>query len=130
MRMMFSFGRAYVQEINPSTFTIEQHSQICVCKFCNHRLGADEATQRTWDDLLTTIRGLDVNHVVLDLSNVVFLSSTSLGKLISLQVKLRQRNAKLTLCGLSDDIAGVFQVSRLNQVLDCRKTVDEILITG
>jgi len=57
----------------------------------------------------------------LDLANVRFLSSTWLGKFITILKSLRASGGRLTLYNTEAQIYEVFEVTRLTQLLDVRR---------
>src|SRR4051794_17807172 len=63
----------------------------------------------------TLIEVIDDGHVhlVIDLSEVVFLDSTGLGVLISLLHRLRSRDGSLALAGAKDRVYKVFHTTQL-----------------
>lgn len=56
----------------------------------------------------------------LDLSNVRYVSSMGLAKLVSLYKKLRAGGRQLTLCNVEDGVYEAFQVTNLTALLDVR----------
>lgn len=65
----------------------------------------EEAMVRRWSDL------------VLDCSQVEFLSSLGLGSLIRLDRQLRPSGGRLRLCGLNPHLREVFAITRLDRVM-------------
>jgi len=59
--------------------------------------------------------------LVLDFSGVEFFSSAAIGKLISLNGKLKTRDGVMKLCNVRPDILDVLHVCRLDSVFDIRR---------
>jgi anti-sigma B factor antagonist len=79
----------------------------------------DEATARAvGQELLDVASGLGGGVLILDLGSVTYLTSTMLASLLDLQKKLRAAGGRLRLHNLTPTILEVFQVTRLNQVLE------------
>ncbi len=57
-------------------------------------------------------------RVVVDFSEVKFLDSASLGRLIRLHMQLTQIGGRIRLEGLSDDIRRVFDLTKLTDMFD------------
>jgi anti-sigma B factor antagonist len=55
----------------------------------------------------------EIYHIIIDLTNVNYISSRGLGILVDIHKKC-QKNGKLVLCGLSDDVMSVFKLTVLN----------------
>jgi anti-sigma B factor antagonist len=66
-------------------------------------------------------------HLVVDLSEVVFLDSTGLGVLIGLLHRLRSRDGSLVLAGAKDRVYKVFHTTQLTKVLTFTDTVDDAM---
>jgi anti-sigma B factor antagonist len=55
----------------------------------------------------------NIFNMIIDLSNVNYISSRGLGILVDIHKKC-QKTGKLILCGLSDDVMSVFKLTVLN----------------
>ena len=62
---------------------------------------------------------------VLDFSNVVHMSSSALGMLITLHKRVREKKGQLRLCGIQAPIYEVFVITRLNEIFDISETVED-----
>ena len=58
--------------------------------------------------------------IVLNFTNVEFLSSAALGKLITLDRKVKAHQGRLKLSNIRPEILEVFQITKLNKVFDIR----------
>jgi anti-sigma B factor antagonist len=65
--------------------------------------------------------------VLLDFSNVEFMSSAMLGLLGQLHRKISAGQGRLKMCGIAPGILEVFQVTKLNKVFDIRPDAAEAL---
>jgi anti-anti-sigma factor len=65
--------------------------------------------------------------LALDFSGIEFLSSSALGKFISLHGKLRSRGGAMKLCNLQPQILDVFLICRLDRLFDIKKDLPEAL---
>lgn len=64
-------------------------------------------------------------HLVLDLSETVFLDSTGLGVIVGLLHRLRTRDGSLAIAGARDRVDRAFQISKLNQIITMTETVSD-----
>ncbi len=55
-------------------------------------------------------------HVVLNFSQVTYINSSNLAQLLKLKKVLTERDAKLRLCTVSEQVHSVFQVTGLDKV--------------
>jgi anti-sigma B factor antagonist len=67
-------------------------------------------------------------HLVIDLSETVFLDSTGLGVLVGLLHRLRSRDGSLAIAGARDRVYRAFQISKLTQVLTLTDTVEDGIV--
>ncbi|MEW5819007.1 MAG: STAS domain-containing protein [Cyanobacteriota bacterium] len=68
----------------------------------------------------------NIFHMIIDLSNVTYISSRGLGILVDIH-KSCQKKGKLILCGLSEDVMSVFKLTVLNNFFIIVKDMEEAL---
>ena len=64
----------------------------------------------------------DCLKLVLNFFDVAFLSSAMLGKLVTVNKKMAEKNGVLRLCEMSPNVRQVFKLTCLDQILDIRET--------
>jgi anti-sigma B factor antagonist len=69
-------------------------------------------------ELSQLIASTGVRNVLLDLEPVSMVSSVMLGKLISLQSRLKSNGARLVLCSLHPQVQEICAITNLNQLFD------------
>jgi anti-sigma B factor antagonist len=62
--------------------------------------------------------------VILDLSEVQFLDSSGLGALIAI-LKTRNESSELILCGLSQNVERVFELTKMNKTFKVKASPEE-----
>ncbi|MFN0054612.1 MAG: STAS domain-containing protein, partial [Planctomycetales bacterium] len=73
---------------------------------------------------------VDEDHrkkIVLDFTNVEYLSSAALGKLITMDKKVKASGGKLRLCSIRADILEVFKITRLDKLFTIRDDREKAL---
>ncbi len=65
--------------------------------------------------------------VVLDLSNVTFMPSMTLGALIELANRCKSQQRRLVLVGMTASIKDVFKLSALNNFFEIRDCVEDVM---
>jgi len=68
----------------------------------------------------------NIFSLIIDITNVNYISSRGLGILVDIHKKC-QKNGKLVLCGLSDDVMSVFKLTVLNNFFIIVDTQDEAI---
>jgi anti-sigma B factor antagonist len=91
----------------------EERDGVIVVQFKEGRL-LDETLIRDIGKELISLAESDEPKLVLTFSNVEFLASAMLGKLITLQRRVQQNNGALGFCSIPADTYEVFRISKLD----------------
>jgi anti-sigma B factor antagonist len=67
---------------------------------------------------------LDCPHLVLDFGGIRYLTSTTLGTLVSLNRKARSEGGRLALCNVGPEVAEVLAVTRLDSLLAVERAAE------
>lgn len=70
---------------------------------------------------------LDRKQLVLDFSNVRFLSSQTLGVLLTLRKKLQIIKGRMVICGLRKQLYEVFRISKLDKLFEFQPDEEKAL---
>src|SRR6516165_5727989 len=95
---------------------VEDVGDIAVVNFIDKKILDEQNIQMIGDDLFRLVDELGRRKIVLNFSNVEFLSSAALGKLITLNRKVQAVRGKLVLCGISKEIKEVFEITKLDKL--------------
>jgi anti-anti-sigma factor len=68
------------------------------------------------DEFLALYEQSGAVHVIIDMDKVTYLSSAGIRPLLSLNKKVREREGRLILTGMTSDVKGVFIATRLIDV--------------
>lgn len=79
------------------------------------------------EELYELVEQKDRKKLVLDFSNVKFLSSSALSVLITLHKKAVQLKGQVILCDLRDDLKKVFEITRLDKMFTFCPSREEAL---
>lgn len=74
--------------------------------------------------LYSTISNASDQIVVLDMANVEFISNGGLRAVLAGMKKCQEARCKLRVAGLNSVVEELFQISRVNTVVDCFDAVD------
>jgi anti-anti-sigma factor len=106
---------------DPSLLQEEADDEVTVVHFAGRNVWLVEETLRhIQGQLFALATGPSRADVLLDFSNVEYLSSQALGTLVSLHKKLLAGGRYLSLRNLSPPVLEVFTVARLDRLLDLR----------
>ena len=106
---------------------IDDVGDVTVARFIDKKILDENNIQKIGNQLFGLIDEDARRKIVLDFSNVEYLSSAALGKLITLNNKMKKAKGKLRLCGIRPDIYEVFAITKLNTVFDIHDDRDQAL---
>ena len=111
----------------PSGLVVSQYQGVAVVNFRDSSILDGAAVQSIADELYELVDQQAQRKIVLDFSQVRFLSSMMLGVLISLQKKSQDIKGKMVLCGLRADLYRVFEIMKLDKMLTFAKDEAEAM---
>lgn len=100
-----------------SRISHEDVGGVCVVHFADRRLTSESDLDRVGAELHRLVDELGKRKLLLNFANVERKSSAMLGKLASLNGRLRERGGKLVLCGISPGIMEAYRITRLDSIL-------------
>ena len=95
---------------------IEQVGDVTVARFIDKKILDETNIQIIGNQLFGLVDEDGREKIVLDFANVEYLSSAALGKLITLDKKVKAAKGKLRLCSIRPDIYEVFAITKLNKL--------------
>jgi anti-sigma B factor antagonist len=95
---------------------IEEISDITIAKFIDKKILDENNIQVIGNQLFGLIDEERRLKIILDFSNVEYLSSAALGKLITMEKKVKAAKGKLRLCCIRPEIYEVFAITKLNRL--------------
>ena len=106
---------------------IEEVGDITVATFVDKKILDEGNIQIIGNQLFSLVEEDGREKIVLDFSNVEYLSSAAIGKLITMDKKVKSAKGKLRLCSVRPDIYEVFAITKLNKLFDMRDTREQAL---
>lgn len=104
---------------------VSAHGPVTIAQIVDKKMLDESAIQEMGTEILSLIEQDGHRSLALDFSRVEYLSSAALGKLITLDRKMKGHRGRLSLCSIRPEILEVFQITKLNKVFDIRKDVAE-----
>ena len=96
---------------------------IAICR--DMKLNDDLVIQEWGDQLLDLLENQKVTKLLVNFERVLFMSSSALRALITLNKKAKDYGASLVLCNIDDNIMEAFRITRLDTVFQIKKTEEE-----
>jgi anti-sigma B factor antagonist len=106
---------------------VEEVNGVTVAKFTDKKILDESNIQIIGNQLFSLIDDDHRKKVVLDFANVEYLSSAALGKLITLDKKVKADKGELRLCTIRKDILEVFKITRLDKLFKIFDTREKAL---
>ncbi len=95
---------------------IEQIGDVTIASFNDKKILDETNIQIIGNQLFGLIDEGGCNKIILNFSNVEYLSSAALGKLITMDKKVKVAKGELRLCSIRPDIYEVFAITKLNKL--------------
>ena len=94
---------------------VESIGDVTVVNFVDRKILDEQNIQVIGEQLFSLVDEEGFKKVLLNFSNVEYLSSAALGKLITLNKKLQGVGGKLILCNIDPQIFEVFEITKLDR---------------
>ncbi len=106
---------------------IEEIGAVTVARFVDKKILDETNIQLIGNELFALVEEQGRRKIIVDFSNVEYFSSPALGKLITLDKKVKAAKGKLRLCSIRPDIYEVFAITRLNKLFDIKDNREQAL---
>lgn len=106
---------------------ISQDGHVLVFSFRRRKLLDESTIQQTGHEMFESIASHPNTHVVVDLAGVEFLSSSMLGKLITVHKKLLAKGRLMAFSSMNPEIYEVFEITKLKLLFEFFETADEAI---
>jgi anti-sigma B factor antagonist len=106
---------------------VNEISGVTVVHFVDRKILDEANIQELGQELFELIEEQGKKSLLLNFSTVEFLSSAALGKLITLDKKVKAHAGKLKLSNIRPEIYEVFKITKLNKLFDIKEDEAEAL---
>ena len=106
---------------------VSEVGDVTVVRFRDRKIIEDINIQELGREMFRLVEVDHRERLVLNFSAVNFLSSAALGKLITLDKKMKARGGALKLSNIRPEIYEVFAITRLDRLFDIKKDESEAL---
>lgn len=93
---------------------------VTVVRFLDRKILEESSIQELGNELFRLVEDEKKSKLVLNFTKVDFLSSAALGKLITLDKKVKAASGKLKLSNIRPEIYEVFAITKLNKLFDIK----------
>ena len=108
--------------------SVDYTDKAVIIKFTDEKILEDKDIAAIRDAIMSVVEQTQRINLVLDFSNVKFLSSAVLGLLIRVSKKVYERDGQLRLCNINPKIYEIFKITRLTKTFDIYKDVESAFV--
>jgi anti-sigma B factor antagonist len=106
---------------------VTNNNDVAIVSFNDKKILDEASIQELGAELFGLVEQRNMGDILLNFTNVEFLSSAALGKLITLDRKVKASKGRMKMCNIRPEIFEVFQITKLNKVFDIRKDEAEAM---
>ena len=99
---------------------VDQVGNVTVVRFRDHKIVEDINIQQLGQEMFHLVEVGNHDKVLLNFASVDFLSSAALGKLITMDKKMKAHGGTLKLSNIRPEIYEVFAITKLNRLFDIK----------
>ena len=104
--------------------SVEYSENATVIAFTDEKILEEKDVQALQESIMSVIESASGGiKLILDFSNVQFLSSAVLGLLIRISKTVYERDGQLKLCSINPKIYKIFKITRLTKIFDIYKDI-------
>jgi len=106
---------------------VKDVGEVAIVTFVDKQFLERDLIRRVGEEMFSLVEEHGCTKVILDFCKVTYVDSIMLGKLITMDKKVKIAKGKLRLCNMRPDIYEVFAITRLNLLFDMRDTREDTL---
>ena len=106
---------------------VSKKGDVTVVRFNDRKILDEAGILQFGAELFSLVEQDNRKSILLNFDGVEFLSSAALGKLITLDRKVKSHKGRLKMSNIRPEILDVFAVTKLNKVFDIRDGEEEAL---
>ncbi len=104
---------------------VEAVDDVTVVTFKDKKILDEAVIQEVGDQLFSLVDKQYKTRLLLNFENVEYLSSAALGKLITLNKRVKEENGELKLCNIIPEIYEVFRITKLNRLFEIYEEMEQ-----
>jgi len=110
-------------EIKPK-IGVQYSDNATIVSFTDEKILEERDIKALQDSIMSVVEQAERIKLILDFSNVRFLSSAVLGLLIRISKRIYEKDGQLKLCNINPKIFEIFKITRLTTTFDIYKDVE------
>ncbi len=126
-RALRGVGRSVRQMAVHRRVEVSEVGDVTVVRFVDRKILEEANIQEMGHELFQLVEQENRKQLLLNFGNVDFLSSAALGKLITLEKKIKSHGGQLKLSNIRPEIYEVFLITKLNRLFDIKDDESDAL---
>jgi len=106
---------------------VEYSENATIISFTEEKILEEKDINSLQESIMSVIEQTERINLILDFSNVKFLSSAVLGLLIRISKRIYEHDGRLRLCNIDPKIYEIFKITRLTKTFDIYKNVESAI---
>jgi anti-anti-sigma factor len=102
-----------LSDFKPRYLKLAEHDDVVVAMVGITQINDEENIEELGHELFAVVDQYGFRKVVLDLTGVQYITSSVVGKMITMHRKLHRINGQLVICNLTKGVEGVLSASRM-----------------
>ncbi len=115
------------QRLTVDETEVDEVGRVTLVRFREKQISDMIEIERLGEELYRVIEEKTRKRLVVDFSDVAFFSSAAIGKLISLNGRVKAQNGVMKLCHIEPEILDVFHVCKLDTLFDIHANMERAL---
>jgi anti-sigma B factor antagonist len=111
-----------LQSRKDAMLSVTKQDEVAVVTFVTSRILDQSNVQQLGEELTALVDEFGLKRIVLDFSNVNYMSSAVMGKLVGLLKKVKAADGKIALCCIEESILEIFKIMRFDKMFSIYKT--------
>ena len=111
-----------------SLLRIQKQNDVAIVSFATSRILDQSNVMQLGEEFDNLVAGFKLQKIVLNFSNVSYMSSAVMGKLVSLLKRVQGSGGQLCLCCIEESIFEIFKIMRFDKMFKIYKTEDDAVI--
>jgi anti-sigma B factor antagonist len=104
--------------------SIKYDDKVTIITFTQEKILEQTDIKALQDSILSVVEQAGPINLILDFSNVQFLSSSVLGLLIRISKRVYEAEGQLALCSIIPKIYEIFKITRLTNIFDIYDSIE------
>lgn len=114
-------------EQEPKRITVNQREDCTIMGFVDKDILDQINIHEMGQEMYAVVESMPGIKLIVDFDGVMYLSSSALGKLISLKRKVEETDGTLKMCRIKREIMEVFRMTKLDTIFDIYRDLDSAM---